>query len=46
MPGQMEFGLCADVTERSVSITDLAADVEAAGLGSLFLTQHTHIPAS
>jgi probable F420-dependent oxidoreductase len=42
----MKFGILADVTEDTVPITDLARMVEEAGLESLFLTQHTHIPAS
>jgi len=40
----MQFGVVALLDDRSVPITDLARAVEAAGLESLFLTEHTHVP--
>ena len=42
----MEIGVITDVTEYTAPITDLARAVEDAGLESLFITQHTHVPAS
>ena len=42
----MKFGIVADVTASTVSIVELAKRVEGAGLESLFLTQHTHVPTS
>ena len=36
----------ASVTDRTIGIGDLASAVEQAGLESLFLTEHTHVPAS
>ena len=34
------------VTDRTIGVADLAAAVERAGLESLFLTEHTHVPVS
>jgi len=42
----MEIGVIGDVTDRTIGIVDLARAVEDAGLESLFLTEHTHVPAS
>ncbi len=42
----MKFGIVADVTESTVGIVELAKAVEGAGMESLFLTQHTHVPTS
>ena len=41
----MELGVVAWLTDRGVGIAELAAVVEQAGLGFLFLTEHTHVPA-
>ena len=40
----VQFGVIALLDDRSVSVTQLAQEVEAAGLESLFLTEHTHVP--
>ncbi len=40
------LGVTVWLTDRSVAVTDLARAVERAGLESLFLTSHTHVPAS
>jgi alkanesulfonate monooxygenase SsuD/methylene tetrahydromethanopterin reductase-like flavin-dependent oxidoreductase (luciferase family) len=42
----MELGVVAWLTDRGVGIAELAAAVEQAGLESLFLTEHTHVPVS
>jgi len=42
----MELGIVASVTHRTIGIGDLASAVERAGLESLFLTEHTHVPVS
>jgi probable F420-dependent oxidoreductase len=42
----MELGVAAWATDFGVSIGSLAQTVEQAGLESLFLTEHTHVPAS
>jgi probable F420-dependent oxidoreductase len=42
----MELGVGVWVTDRGVGIVDLAQAVEQAGLESLFLTEHTHVPVS
>jgi len=42
----MELGVAVWLTDRGVGITELAPAVEQAGLESLFLTEHTHIPVS
>jgi alkanesulfonate monooxygenase SsuD/methylene tetrahydromethanopterin reductase-like flavin-dependent oxidoreductase (luciferase family) len=42
----MKLGVAASVTDRGVGICELAGQVEAAGLESLFVTQNTHVPAS
>ncbi|HEX6350753.1 MAG TPA: TIGR03619 family F420-dependent LLM class oxidoreductase [Candidatus Dormibacteraeota bacterium] len=40
----MHLGICADITEQAIPVTELARAIEEAGLESLFLTQHTHVP--
>jgi probable F420-dependent oxidoreductase len=40
------LGVTVWLTDRSVGVTELACAVERAGLESLFLTSHTHVPAS
>jgi probable F420-dependent oxidoreductase len=42
----VKLGVSAWVTDRGIGITDLARQVEAAGLESLFLVQNTHVPVS
>jgi probable F420-dependent oxidoreductase len=42
----MELGVVVWLTDRGVGIADLALAVERAGLESLFLTEHTHVPVS
>ena len=42
----MELGVAVWVTDRGVGIAELAPAVERAGLESLFLTEHTHVPVS
>jgi probable F420-dependent oxidoreductase len=42
----MELGVVTAVTDRTIGIADLASAVEQAGLESLFLTEHTHVPVS
>jgi len=42
----MELGVVVWLTDRGVAIADLAPAVEQAGLESLFLTEHTHVPVS
>jgi probable F420-dependent oxidoreductase len=42
----MRLGLAVWLTDTGLGITDLATLVEAAGLESLFLTAHTHVPVS
>src|SRR5271156_6099776 len=42
----MKLGVAAFVTDRGLSITGLASQVEDAGLESLFLCQVTHVPVS
>ncbi len=42
----MRFGIDVDQTAFGVRIIDLARAAEGAGLGSLFMTQRTHVPAS
>ena len=42
----MKLGFAAFVTDRGLGICDLARQVEAAGLESLFLVQNTHVPVS
>ena len=44
--GAMELGVVVWVTELGVGIGELAPVVEQAGLESLFLTEHTHVPVS
>jgi probable F420-dependent oxidoreductase len=42
----MQLGVVTSVIDRTISIGELAAAVEQAGLESLFLTDHTHVPVS
>jgi hypothetical protein len=42
----MKCGVVGFVTDRGLGICDLARQVEAAGLESLFVVQFTHVPAS
>ncbi len=42
----MEFGLYMFITDESVDPVTVGRMVEDAGFGSLFLPEHTHIPAS
>jgi probable F420-dependent oxidoreductase len=42
----MRLGVAAWLTDRGVAVTQLATLVEQAGLESLFLTAHTHVPVT
>ncbi|HMD91425.1 MAG TPA: LLM class F420-dependent oxidoreductase [Trebonia sp.] len=42
----MELGVVVAPTDHSAAITDVAHAVEQAGLESLFLAEHTHVPVS
>jgi probable F420-dependent oxidoreductase len=42
----MEVGVLVSPTDLSAAITDVARTVEQAGLESLFLVEHTHVPVS
>jgi probable F420-dependent oxidoreductase len=42
----IKLGVVAWLTDQSMAVTDLAQDLEQAGLESLFLTEHTHLPVS
>lgn len=42
----MELGVLVSPTDLSAAITDVARAVEEAGLESLFLVEHTHVPVS
>ncbi len=42
----MELGVLVSPTDLSAAITDVARTVEQAGLESLFLAEHTHVPVS
>jgi probable F420-dependent oxidoreductase len=42
----MDLGLAAFITEYTMPVTELAQLAENSGFESLFLTEHTHIPAS
>jgi probable F420-dependent oxidoreductase len=42
----MELGALVSPTDLSAAITDVARTVEQAGLESLFLAEHTHVPVS
>jgi probable F420-dependent oxidoreductase len=42
----MRFGITMFPTDRSIGIVELAREAEARGLDSLWLPEHTHIPAS
>ncbi len=42
----MRFGVTMFATDRTIAIVDLARELEARGLQSLWLPEHTHIPTS
>jgi probable F420-dependent oxidoreductase len=42
----MRYGVTMFATDRSVGVVELAREVEARGLQSLWLPEHTHIPVS
>ena len=42
----MELGVAAFVTDRGLGVCGVAAQIEHAGLESLFLVQNTHVPVS
>jgi probable F420-dependent oxidoreductase len=42
----LTLGVVASLTDQDIEITDLASSVEDAGLESLFLTEHSHVPVS
>ncbi len=42
----VELGLTIHLTDRSIDVRDLAVEAEARGFSSLWLPEHTHIPAS
>lgn len=42
----MHYGVCIFPTDYAIRIDELARAVEARGFESLFVTEHTHIPAS
>jgi probable F420-dependent oxidoreductase len=42
----MRYGVTIFATDRSMDVVELAREVEARGLDSLWLPEHTHIPAS
>jgi probable F420-dependent oxidoreductase len=42
----MKFGLAFHTTDKAMSPMDLAREAEARGFDSLYLPEHTHIPAS
>jgi len=42
----MDFGVCTFLTDYGIDAVTLARAVEERGFGSLFLTEHTHIPVS
>ncbi|TAK69697.1 MAG: LLM class F420-dependent oxidoreductase [Actinomycetota bacterium] len=42
----MDIGLVAFITDYGISSTELAQAAESRGFESLFLTEHTHIPAA
>lgn len=42
----MRFGVTCFLTDRSIGAAELAREIEAHGLDSLFLPEHTHIPSS
>ncbi len=44
--GAVQLGVVVWLTDLNVGVTELAPMVEQAGLESLFLTEHTHIPVS
>lgn len=43
---RMGIGVMAFVTDRWMPLTELAHEIEARGIDSLFLPEHTHIPTS
>ena len=44
--GAMQLGVAVWLTDTGVGVAELARTVEEAGLESLFLTEHSHVPAS
>ena len=42
----VKLGLTIHLTDRSIDIRDLAVEAEARGFSSLWIPEHTHIPAS
>src|SRR5205823_6326694 len=44
--GPLRYGVTIIATDRTISVTELAREVEARGLHSLWLPEHTHIPTS
>jgi len=40
----MRFGVEACLTDATVDVRTVATDIESAGLESMFVTQHTHVP--
>ena len=40
----MRYGVTIFATDRSMDVVELAREVEARGLDSLWLPEHTHIP--
>src|SRR5581483_12178473 len=42
----LSFGIAIFPTDYSISISELAREVEARGFESLWVTEHTHIPVS
>src|SRR3954447_2323023 len=42
----MRYGVTVFLTDQSIGVVELATAVEARGLDSLWLPEHTHIPVS
>jgi hypothetical protein len=42
----IRLGVVVWLTDQSMAVTDLARTLEQAGIESLFLTEHTHVPVS
>ena len=42
----MELGITIHLTDRSMDVRDLAVEAEARGLSSLWIPEHSHIPAA
>ncbi|MEI2707017.1 MAG: TIGR03619 family F420-dependent LLM class oxidoreductase [Ilumatobacteraceae bacterium] len=42
----MDFGVTIFFTDSTISVTDLATELEARGYASLYLPEHSHIPTS